>query len=214
VLKSKGDIVESGDALSEGIPKPDEVIRHKGLAAGRLYVVNALKNLYRNQGYDLDQRHFELLGKGQLNHVKILDDPSRTFIKGDIVSYNNLKKELAAKSKEMELQDALGETLGKEYLQFSAGTRVTPAIVKALKKEKIEQVYIAPRAPEVEFIMKPATRAPLFNPDWLARLAHRNLKVTLEQGAHFGDITNLHGYHPIPAYAYGIEFGEGEKGKY
>ena len=107
-----------------------------------------------------------------------------------------------------------GRILGKEHLHFSAGTRVTPAVERALRNEKIKDVIIAPRAPEVEFVMKPATRAPLLNPDWMARLAHRNLKTTLQQAAHFGDVTNIHGTNPIPAYVFGVEFGQGEEGRY
>jgi DNA-directed RNA polymerase subunit beta' len=214
VVVQKGTTVEHGDVLSEGIAKPDEVVKHKGLGTGRLYMVNTLKDIYRDQGYDLDQRHFELLAKGELNNVRILDDPSNNFIKGDIVNYNNFRKILGKDSREITTSSALGETLGKEYLHYSAGKRVTPSMVTALKKEKINNVYISPRAPEVEFVMKPATRAPLFNPDWMARLAHRNLKSTLQQAAHFGDISNLHGIHPVPAYAFGAEFGTGEKGRY
>jgi hypothetical protein len=92
--------------------------------------------------------------------------------------------------------------------------RVTPTVQKHLKKEKIREVMIAPRAPEVEFVMKPATRAPLLNPDWMARLAHRNLKSTIQQAAHFGDVSNIHGTSPVPAYVFGLEFGQGKKGRY
>ncbi len=214
VTVNKGDNVLAGDALSEGIPKPDEVVRYKGLGAGRKYMVKSLSNLYRNQGKNLDQRHFELLARGELNSVRIVDDPSNTFIPGDVVNYNTLRSTLGRDVKDLPLKDALGETLGKEYLHFSVGTRVTPTIARLLRKEKINNVVIAPRAPEVEFIMKPATRAPLLNPDWMARLAHRNLKTTIQQAAHFGDVSNIHGTSPIPAYAFGTEFGQGARGRY
>jgi len=45
--------------------------------------------------------------------------------------------------------------------------------------------------------------------DWMARLNFRKLKETLMEGASKGWKTNLHGNNPIPAYAYGAEFGEG-----
>lgn len=214
VTVKKGDAVERGDRLSEGIPKPDEIVRHKGLAAGRLYLVNTLRDLYENQGKTLDQRHFELLAKNELNHVRILDDPSNKFIKGDIVSYNKLRSSLTSGIKEVPVNESLGQTLGKQYFHFSAGQRITPSTLHYLKKEGVKSVMVAPRAPEVEFIMKPASRAPLLHPDWLARLGHRNLKTTLQEAAHFGDISNLHGTHPVPAYAYGVDFGRGEKGRY
>lgn len=214
VVVKKGDTVERGDRLSEGIPKPDEVVKHKGLGAGRLYLVNSLRDLYTTQGKDLDQRHFELLAKNELNHVRILNDPGNQFIKGDVVSYNKLRATLAKGAKEVPVNESLGETLAKPYFHFSVGQRVTPSVLHYLKKEKIRTVEVAPRAPEVEFIMKPASRAPLLNPDWMARLAHRNLKATLQEAAHFGDVSNLHGTHPVPAYAYGVDFGKGEQGRY
>lgn len=209
-----GDSISRGDTLSEGIPKPDEVVKYKGLGAGRRYMVDTLKDLYKNQGRNLDQRHFELLAKGELNHVKILDDPSRNFIPGDVVNYNHFRTALRDNTKTMSLNDARGETLGKEYFHHSVGTRLTPSVEKNLRKEGIKNVVVAPRAPSVEFVMKPATRAPLLNPDWMARLSHRNLKATLQQAAHFGDVTNIHGTSPVPAYAFGVEFGQGEKGRY
>jgi DNA-directed RNA polymerase subunit beta' len=214
VVVKRGDTVERGDRLSEGIPKPDEVVRHKGLGAGRLYLVNSLRDLYSSQGKDLDQRHFEILAKNELNHVRILDDPGNQFIKGDVVSYNKLRATLANSAKEIPVNTSLGETLGKPYFHFSAGQRITPSVLHYLKKEKVKTVAIASRAPEVEFLMKPASRAPLLNPDWMARLAHRNLKATVQEAAHFGDVSNLHGTHPVPAYAYGVDFGRGEKGRY
>lgn len=47
--------------------------------------------------------------------------------------------------------------------------------------------------------------------DWLARLNFRRLKETVMEGAAKGWKTNLHGTHPVPAYAFGAEFGEGTK---
>jgi len=214
VTAKKGDSIEPGDSLSEGIPKPDEIVRYKGLGAGRQYLVNTLRDLYANQGRDLDQRHFELLAKNELNHVRVLEDPGNNFLKGDVVSYNALRSTLAKQSKEIPINESLGQVLGKPYFHFSVGQRITPAVLHYLKKEGLKSVLIASKAPNVEFIMKPATRAPLLNPDWMARLGHRYLKTTLKEAAHFGDISNLQGTHPVPAYAAGVNFGQGKQGRY
>lgn len=214
VTVKKGDTVEAGDKLSEGIPKPDEVVHHKGISAGRLYMVNTLKKLYQGQGKDLDQRHFELLAKSGLNHVRILEDPSRHFIKGDTVGYNALRADLSKRVRQVSIDDALGETLGKEYTPFSVGMRVTSRMAQDLKRQGIKQVFIAPRAPSVEFVMKSATNVPKLHPDWMARLAHQGLKNTILHAAHTGQKADLHGTHPVPAYAHGVEFGQGESGRY
>ena len=209
-----GDTVEPGDVLSEGIPKPDEVVKYKGLGQGRLYMVNTLQKLYKSQGKDLDRRHFELLAKSNLNHVRILEDPSNTFIKGDIVGYNTLRKELGRNVKQIALNESLGETLGKEYLQYVVGTRVTPTIISTLRKEGIKNVVIAPRAPQVEFTMKSATNVPKMHEDFIARMAHQGIKPSILRAAHTGEVSKLHSTHPVHAYIHGAEFGQGEGGTY
>jgi hypothetical protein len=87
-------------------------------------------------------------------------------------------------------------------------------MIEFLKKQKVAEVVIASRAPEVEFVMKSATMAPRMHSDWLARMAHQGLKTTMQQAAQTGEKSNLHGTHPVPAYTYGAEFGMGEKGRY
>ncbi len=49
--------------------------------------------------------------------------------------------------------------------------------------------------------------------DWMARLNFQELRNTLLEGTGKGWRTNLHGTNPIPAYAFGAEFGKGTKDK-
>jgi hypothetical protein len=149
-----------------------------------------------------------------MNHVRILEDPTHTFIKGDVIGYNTLRSALNREVKQVKLPDALGETLGKEYYQYAAGTRVTPKVIQFLKSQKVSDVLIAPRAPTVEFIMKPITSIPKMHPDWIARMAHQGLKPSILQAAQTGEFSDIHGTHPVPAYIFGVEFGKGPSGRY
>jgi DNA-directed RNA polymerase subunit beta' len=214
VLVKLGTTVYQGDRLSDGIPKPDEVVRYKGLGPGRVYMVDTLKQLYETQGKSLDSRHFELLAKSNMNHVRILEDPSHTFIKGDIVNFNNLKASLAQNTKLIPLKAALGETLGKGLFMYTAGTRITKEVFEELKKKGVKDVIIAPRAPKVEFVMKSATSVPKMHSDWIGRLAHQGLKDSILQAAHTGEVSDLQGTHHIPAYIHGATFGSGPDGRY
>jgi DNA-directed RNA polymerase subunit beta' len=45
--------------------------------------------------------------------------------------------------------------------------------------------------------------------DWMARLNFQRLRQTILEGTAKGWKTDLHGTNPIPAYAYGPEFGKG-----
>jgi len=49
--------------------------------------------------------------------------------------------------------------------------------------------------------------------DWMAKLNYAQLQRTLTEGAAIGAKSHLHGTHPIPAAAYGAEFGLTEKHK-
>lgn len=216
VAVKEKDAVEAGDRLSTGIPKPDEVVQYKGLGAGRRYLVDSLYDVYSSSGAPVDKRHLELLAKTDLNYVRIMDEDSGDLdvMRGDIVDYNRFRASLAAQSKMMKTSDAVGNTLGNNVLHHTAGTRITPTLVKELHRKGVTQVPVAPRVPRHEMVMKPVGRTPLLNPDVLARLAHRNLKQTLLEGAAFGDSSDLHGTSPIPAFVFGAEFGTGPAGRY
>jgi hypothetical protein len=104
--------------------------------------------------------------------------------------------------------------LAQGYLQHTAGTLVTPEIVDDLKRQGIKTVEVAMKPPSLSFHMQPITSNPLLNPDWMARLGHRKLKASILEGAHFAEKADIHGTNPIPAFAYGKEFGTGPKGRY
>lgn len=215
VTVATGNAVEAGDSLSTGVPKPDEIVRHKGLGAGRKYLVDTMYDVYKRSGTDIDKRHLETLARSVMNHVHISDPGEDTgFMKGDVVNYNRYAAAAAASSKRVPLKDAVGEQLGRAVLHFTAGTRITPSVRDELSKRNIKEVDVAEAAPIVEPFMRTASRTPLLQGDWLARLAHRYLKESLLAGAHRGDVSDTHGYSPVPGYAAGTEFGEGEDGRY
>lgn len=207
--------VFAGDALSDGVPRPDEIVRHKGLGEGRRYLVDALHDVYRRAGADVDKRHLETLARSVLSHVQIMDPgPDDAFMRGDVVDYNRFRAALARSHRRLGLTEALGETLAEDVLHFTAGTRVTPDVIATLSRRGIHEVNVADGAPMAAPLMRPASRTPLLNPDWMARLGHRYLKENLLAGAHRGDQADLHGYSPVPAYAAGTEFGQGPEGRY
>jgi DNA-directed RNA polymerase subunit beta' len=217
VLVHVGQEMEAGDTLTDGVPKPDEVVRHKGLGEGRRYLVDTLHDVYKRSGADIDRRHIETLARSVLNHVSIEDpgeDDSHGFIKGDIVNYNRFAASLASHQRQLPVNDAVGETLAANTLHFTAGTHLTASMRDTLVKHGISNIAVVQNGPRAVPIMRAASRTPLLNPDWMARLGHRYLKESLLAGAHRGDVSDIHGAHPVPAYAAGTEFGEGSEGHY
>jgi hypothetical protein len=218
-LVSVGDKVHAGDVLSEGIPKPDEVVMHKGLGAGRDYLVDRLSGIYRGAGVDVDRRHFEVIAKSTLNHLTVedvsdKDSAEHGLIRGDIINYNKFRNIVANNNETVSAKDAIGRYLGEGLLQHMAGTIVTEPMSREFSRAGIHRVKVTTRAPLVSPLMAPATRNPLLNPDWIVRLGHRLLKQSLLEGAHEGHKSDIHGAHPVPGILFSTEFGEGNSGRY
>lgn len=218
-LVKVGDRVHAGDAISQGVPKPDEVVKYKGLGAGRDYIVNKLNSIYKDSGVHVDRRHFEVLAKSTLNSVRIedIDDDSSQatgLVRGDIIDYNKLRNISKSRAEATPIAQAEGKYLAESALHHLVGTRITQPMVQELKRAGYTEVHTAIKTPMVSPIMQPATRNPLLNPDWLVRLGHRYLKQSILEGAHKGQHTNIHSTSPIPGLVFSAEFGEGQSGRY
>ena len=209
-----GDSVYAGDVLSDGLPMANEIVQHKGLGEGRRYITEQLDTVFKNQGVNLDRRHFEILARSALNNVVVEHDPEGRFISGDVVNYHALLPRLREDMKSVAINDSGGKVLASPYLHHLPGTTVTQSMIDELKKAKIHEVEISKKPPQLTFIMAPISRNPLLNPDWMARLGHRYLKESLLEGAHYGQRSQIHSTNPIPGYVYGREFGEESGGKY
>jgi DNA-directed RNA polymerase subunit beta' len=216
ITQPVGSHVEEGDALTDGVPNPARVVAAKGIGAGRAYFVDALHRVYQNEGLNIDRRHLELLAKSEMNHVRFIEADAHhpEFLKGDVVNYNAFREAYAKDVARVPVDQAVGSRLGQEVLHHTVGTPVTPGLVKELKSRGVKEVLINKRLPQVEFVMKPFTMNPLLESDWMARLSHRYLKGSIHQAVHFGETSDIHGAHPVPAYAYGAELRHGPSGTY
>jgi DNA-directed RNA polymerase subunit beta' len=204
----KGQKVYAGDSLTSGMVNPRDLVQHKGLGTGRNYMVNKMYDLYKSDGVDIDKRHLEILAKENLNWAKINEpDDEGNYVPGDIVNYNVLKHKLKSGSKKVKVNnDIMGDYLGDDALYFTAGTRVTPSVYKALKSHKIKEVNVTGKKPDYEPIAKPIEQIPLLSPDWVRRLGHRRLKDTLLEGAAYGHKSPITGSSPYPAMLYNPNF--------
>lgn len=209
----KGQNIEAGDSLGSGIIAPDDVVKHKGLGAGREYLVKSLRDVYAESGKQLDPRHFELLAKSQLNYVKV-NSGVAGFVPGDVVSVSKLRKAFEGKGSEISLRDSAGKVLTRAHGYHLPGTRLTTRVVEDLKRQGIDRVEATSSNMKIEPIMAAATRTPLLNPNWMQRLGYRYQKATLINAATFGEKADLHSHNPIPALAVGHELRRDSQGRY
>jgi hypothetical protein len=214
VTVKKHDVMEPGDALSEGILKPNEIVKYKGIGAGRKNLADNLIHAYKANGISIDPRHLELAARSAIRFGVIEHDPSGANTPGDIIDINHLRDRLREGARSTAIKDADGKVLGEDYLHFTAGTTITPSVIKLLSRNGFDHVKVAVNPPQVSYIMKPAAQGPLLFPDWLGKLGHRFLRESIIHGAEEGTIGNGHSLNPMGPLAIGTEFGEGEDGQY
>ena len=205
-----GQPVERGDALADGIPNPKDVTRLKDIGAGRDYLVGKLQDLYSSSGHNIDRRHLELLAKSHLNYAQVNNSGTLPGVHaGDMVAHSALRGQMRAASTKRDLTNVKGHVLGDDYLHYTAGSPISGAMTRDLAAAGINRVRTMKpgEAPDLEFIMKPLSRNPLLNPDVMSRMGHRFLKSALLEGVHSGGTSQLRGFNPIPALAYGETFG-------
>jgi DNA-directed RNA polymerase subunit beta' len=85
-LKVKvGDTVEPGDALTEGLLQPRELLKLKGVRAVQEYLVQEIQKVYKQQGVDIHDKHIEIIVRQMLKKRRVVDPGDTRFLPGSIV---------------------------------------------------------------------------------------------------------------------------------
>ncbi|MCD4652047.1 MAG: DNA-directed RNA polymerase subunit beta', partial [Candidatus Cloacimonetes bacterium] len=85
IIVHQGDIVESGDALSDGPLDPHDILRAKGIIEAMKLILNEIQEIYRKQGVKIDDKHIGTIIRQMLRKVKIVDPGTTYFLEGEIV---------------------------------------------------------------------------------------------------------------------------------
>ena len=100
----EGDKVEAGEALSDGAVNPHDILKVKGPKVVQEYLVNEIQQVYRLQGVSINDKHIEVVVRQMLSNVRITEEGSSKFLKGEIISrykYENERKKLKAEGKSL-----------------------------------------------------------------------------------------------------------------
>ena len=83
---SDGEHVEAGQPLTEGSLNPHKILRIQGREAAQLYLLSEVQQVYRSQGQNIHDKHFEIIIRQMLSRVKITSPGDTAFLPGDLVS--------------------------------------------------------------------------------------------------------------------------------
>lgn len=211
VTVKAGDTVEAGDVLSDGLADAEDIVKLKGLGAGRLYYADRLGKILEDSGAASDRRNIEIIARGAINHVRIGGSEGYgDYLPDDLVDYNALQKTYTPPetSRRVKPSLAVGKYLQEPAMHYTIGTRVTPKVVKDLEGNGYDNVLADDSKPEFEPEMVRLRTASHNDRDWLASQSTSYLTQQIEESAIRGDDTNVESNSDYrPRLAYGKGFG-------
>jgi DNA-directed RNA polymerase subunit beta' len=93
LLVKDGEKVEPGQPLTEGSLNPHSILRIQGRQECQKYLLTEVQKVYRSQGQNINDKHFEVIIRKMMSKVQIRHPGDTQHLPGDLVDYLNLKWE-------------------------------------------------------------------------------------------------------------------------
>ena len=91
LLVKDGDIVSAGTPLTEGSLNPHMILKLNGRDACQMYMLKEIQDVYRTQGQNINDKHFEVIIRKMLGKVQITSAGDSPYLPMDVVDYLTLK---------------------------------------------------------------------------------------------------------------------------
>jgi DNA-directed RNA polymerase subunit beta' len=92
LLVKEGDHVEEGQPLTEGSLNPHRVLRVQGREACQMYLLNEIQKVYRSQGQNIHDKHFEVIIRKMMSKVQVTRPGDTRYLPGDAVERLEIQK--------------------------------------------------------------------------------------------------------------------------
>jgi DNA-directed RNA polymerase subunit beta' len=84
ILVKDGDKVVPGEPLTEGSLNPHNILRIQGREAAQKYLLSEVQKVYRSQGQNIHDKHFEVIINKMMSRVQITHPGDSEFLPGDL----------------------------------------------------------------------------------------------------------------------------------
>ena len=200
-----GDMVEAGDALTDGPLVPHDILRIKGEEALQRYLISEIQNVYRSQSVNINDKHVEIICAQMMRKVEIDSVGDSSFLPGEVIDKFGFRREnekLANSIKIKEVGDVLdlkeGQVLSREELA-SVNEKIEMIGGEAAKGRK-------PKPATAKTLLLGITKASLRSDSFIAAASFQETTKVLTSAALAGKIDELRGLkenvilgHLIPA---------------
>lgn len=93
IIIQDGQKVEAGQALTEGSINPHTILKIKGREAAQIYIMTEVQKVYRAQGQNINDKHFEVIIRKMVGKVQVLRPGDSKYLPMDVVDRLELKAE-------------------------------------------------------------------------------------------------------------------------
>ncbi|MDA1329722.1 MAG: DNA-directed RNA polymerase subunit beta' [Chloroflexi bacterium] len=88
-----GDKVEAGQPMTEGSLNPHSILRIQGRQAAYMYLLTEVQEVYRSQGQNIHDKHFEVIIRKMMSKVQITRPGDTKYLPGDYVNRLDMSKQ-------------------------------------------------------------------------------------------------------------------------
>jgi DNA-directed RNA polymerase subunit beta' len=92
LLVKDGEHIEAGTPLTEGSLNPHTVLRIKGRDAAAMYLLTEIQKVYRAQGQNINDKHFEVIVRKMLGKVQVTRPGDSPYLPSDFVDRLEIRK--------------------------------------------------------------------------------------------------------------------------
>jgi len=92
LLVKGGATVEAGQPLTEGSLNPHRVLRIQGREACQMYLMTEVQKVYRSQGQNIHDKHFEVIIRKMLSKVQVTRPGDSKYLPGDAIDRLEIRR--------------------------------------------------------------------------------------------------------------------------
>jgi DNA-directed RNA polymerase subunit beta' len=87
-----GEHVEAGEPLTEGSLNPHSILRINGREACQVYLLTEIQKVYRSQGQNINDKHFEVIIRKMLGKVQVIRPGDTAYLPQDLVDRLQIRR--------------------------------------------------------------------------------------------------------------------------
>ncbi len=155
ILCEEGDVVSKGQALTEGMLSPQDIIRISGLDAVYDYIIREVQRVYSSQSVRINDKHIEVITRQMTRKVRVEDPGDSNMLVGtmvDLVDFENendqLKARIDAGERELRLATCSPVLLGitkaalqtESWMSAASFQETTKVLTEAAIKGKVDHL--------------------------------------------------------------------------